>query len=424
LVQNMTTDRWSKAARQGQKFRSSVQIARAMHAGDCWMVDGTRFNVAPFKSPDGTIKYLYWVFVMDVYSSKIVGSWFGYAENHEAYFYALKMAIKLNGYLPYEIRHDRFPGHNYEVTERMLATLNQHGCHTTNTTAATGKVYAERLIRTIQDVFMSKTKTYIGHGIKSTVDASRPAESHTKFLNKIAKNRIFEDVELEARQVIDDYNATPINQYSKAFRNINLSPNQLILNGHTPNVREVDVVEIAQIFWFTKTCKIRNFKAMHEHRGEKYSYLLPREVELNYSEVVIRFDPDEVEKVYLFDPATDAPLGEGELESAVQLFGPYPEVEKLAKRKQYDADRQTAIKSKLKEHQAVANIEDTIALSLGSHISKELVESAESSYLRGTSEEMKATHKSRTRKGFTPEREEVKKQVRTSDTYSDLLDMI
>ena len=112
------------------------------------------------------------------------------------------------------------------------------------------------------------------------------------------------------------------------------------------------------------------------------------------------------------------------MESAVQLFGPNPEVEKLAKRKQYDADREKVLKGRLKEHQAVVNVEDTLTLSLGSHLSKEVVESAESSYLRGTSEEMKATHKSRTKKGFTPEREEVRKQVRTSNTYHDLLDMI
>lgn len=423
LVQNMTTDRFSKAARQGQKFRSSIQMARAMNVGDCWMVDGTRFNVAPFLSPEGKIKYLYWVFVMDVYSNKILGSWFGYAENHEAYFYALKMAVKLNGHLPYEIRHDRFPGHNYEVTEQLFKVFAQHGCHTTNTTAATGKVYAERLIRTVQDVFMGRTATYIGHGIKSTVVSSRPAESQTKKINRMAKDRTFEDVMTEAIGLIDEYNATPLNAYSRAFRNIASSPNEL-MSHDKPNVREIEIWEVAQVFWHTKTCKIRNYKAQHEHRGQKYSYLLPREVELNYSEVVLRFDPDDVERVQLFDPATDHPLGEGVLESAIQLFGTNPEHEKLAARKQYDNDRKKVLKEKLLAHQQVAQIEDTVALSLGSHLSKEVVESAESRYMYGSLDEIENTHKSRTKKGFTPEKETGRREVRTGNSFADLLDTI
>jgi hypothetical protein len=423
LVQNMTTSRFSKAARHGQKFRSSVKIARAMNAGDCWMVDGTRLNIAPHLTPEGKIKYLYWVFVMDVYSGKIIGNWFGYAENHEAYWFAIGMAVRLNGYLPYEIRHDRFPGHNYPVTLDLFAKLNQHGCRTTQTSEATGKVYAERLIGTIQSVFMNGSSTYIGEGIKSTRSTARPADSHTKALNRMAKDRTLEEVVLEASEIIDRYNATPLNQYSKVFRNTNLSPNDLQMH-EAPNSRVVELWEVGTLFWMSKELAIRNFKVSHEHRGEKYSYLLPREVELNYSKVVIRFDPDKPETVHLFDPATDHPLGEGMLESAVQLFGPEPEYQKLAERKMYDNERKRVLKEKLNDAQAAVYVEDTLTLSLGAHLSKDAVESAESRYLQKSMEEMKATHKSRTKKGFTPEQEPVKKQQRTEDAMADVLSIL
>ena len=86
-------------------------------------MDGTRINFIPHKSADGKEKSLMIIAVRDVHSGDIVGFHLDTKEDRYGYIHALNMAVRNTGHLPYELVHDRFPGHNTDewtlITKRM-----------------------------------------------------------------------------------------------------------------------------------------------------------------------------------------------------------------------------------------------------------------------------------------------------------------
>lgn len=379
-----TLQRYGSDTKAAAALRFNIPTGKAMYSGDCWEMDGTRVQLQPF-STENKLEYLYIVAVRDVYSGAFLGWSFGLSESGLMYREALKMAVTLSGYLPFELRHDRFPGHNSDETERLFEALRNKGCKLTKTSVSSGKVHLERAFGTLQSVFESDRHAWVGQGIKSSRNYARPTAEYLARVHKELKAEGFswEDAWRQENEVVLTYNYTPINLYSKRYRTIDQSPIELH-DGDTekPNTIPVESWDISELFWATRKVSIRNYSVQIEVNRQQYVYMLTDEkyynIIRNHTTLLVRFDAADMSEVMLFDSLYGTFLNTAHLFHAPQLYGPNPEYGKLAVEK----EKQKVLKSRLKaelEETTAACSDDILGISISHLIPKQNAELAESS---------------------------------------------
>lgn len=375
-VDFLTQDRFSYGHRSGQRFQSSIALQQPMYVGDCWMIDGTRINIAPHRSANGELKYLYWVFIMDAYSKAILGWWFGYAEDADMYLKSMKMATQLHGYLPHEIRYDRFPGHNSQEIKTAFEMLEKRGVKMTKTSKSTGKQYAERVISTIQQVYMQEDEKYIGEGIKSSREYARPHQDYLAKVGKMAKNKDwnFETAWHNSNDIILSYNHTHEGKTGIAPAKMHADETERV------NSKHIDTWEVSDLFWSKRKIQVAHQRVSLTVKGQEYLYNLPYEVYSQHGEVSVAFDTNDMTEVYIFDINTAECLCAVKESGRVQTFGASPEWDKLQKQRETIKEDDKRRKKELAELIG-ANTEDQLAMSLASRVSKEVSESAETAYM-------------------------------------------
>ena len=256
IMEEHNTKYLTAAARYGSNgrfsaiYRGYVPLKNALFAGDCWQVDGTRFNIIDHKETivneegkkETVTQFLYIIAVRDVHSGDIVGWHFDTKEDRWAVFNAIKMAAKETGYLPYQITFDRFPGHNTPEMQNFLQELEQCGVDVVFTHKATGKGSLERWFGTLQTVFMQESKYYYGQGIKSRRNYAHRSAEYIKRVRTEAHKAGFDwsaAVE-DANKVIEAYRHTAYNTYSRKHALVQQSPASLHESSEKPNVRPLE----------------------------------------------------------------------------------------------------------------------------------------------------------------------------------------
>lgn len=380
-------ERFGDSAKAAHRYRSSIKLARAMYAGDCWEMDGTRVQLQPFKNENTSSlgAYLYIVAVRDVYSGAFLGWSFSINESGQLYTDALKMAVSLEGYLPYELRYDRFPGHNSDNIERLFDGLKDKGVKLTKTSSATGKAHVERGFGTLQQVFESDRKEWVGQGIKSSRDYARPTPEYLQKVNKQlrAENFDFDAAWQLENEVLMTYNHCPLNIYSKKFKDIDQSPLQLLSSEtERPNIIQIENYDIAELFWPTRQIKIRNFQINTEVNRTQYTYSLTDEryyhLVRRLDSVLLRFEPSDMSEVMLFHPMTGAFLDTVQQFEAIQLYGPDAQYDRLAEEKAKVKALRSRMKEEVQEIQSGCDV-DVMAIQMSHLIPKENANEAESS---------------------------------------------
>jgi len=364
--------------------RFSTPMARAMFAGECWQADGTRVQLQPYDT-SGRYSYLYVVAIRDVYSGAWVGWSFGLAESHLLYIQALKMAVSLTGYLPFELMYDRFPGHNYEVMETLFAQLKEHGVKLTKTSVATGKAAVERAFGTLQSVFEMDRKEWVGQGIRSTRDYARPTQEYLKKTHKELKAAGFdwEKAWMAENEVLTLYNHTPLSFYSKKFREIDQSPWEMHeTETERPNVHPVEQWEIASLFWLRKRIKINHHMVTMTVNGREHIYRLTDEryydILRSFSEVEVRYDAADMSEVMLFNPLSGELLDSVTEYERIQLYGPDAEYGRLQEEKAKDKVLKAKKAAELQEIQAGCD-DNILELTMPTMLPKSVTLAAENS---------------------------------------------
>lgn len=367
------------------RFRTSTPLAHAMNAGDCWEMDGTRVQIQPYNE-SGQLLYLYVVGVRDVYSGMFLGWSFGLSESELMYREALKMAVTIAGYLPFELRHDKFPGHNTPEMEALLTEINQRGTKLTKTSSAQGKAKIERAFGTLQSVFEMDRKEWVGQGIKSSRQYNRPTQ---EYLSKVHKQLKSEGFDWEAawrveNDVIMLYNNTPLSLYSRKFKTITQSPAEMHeTDTDKPHVFTQEVYEIAELFWASKKIAISNAGQIKITKNRtEYTYNL-RTVEYadilrSYHEVIVRYEASSMEEIMIFCPTSGNLLGTVKTFEPIQMYGPNAEYARLAEYKTKSKEVQTILKNDLNDILDQCT-DDVLSLSLGAMISKDQQAAAETS---------------------------------------------
>lgn len=382
----LTADgRFGERGRLGQVYKGYTPMRNALFAGDAWQADGTRVNFLPWKDANGYDEFLYIVVIRDVHSGAILGASFG-KENRWAYLSALGMAVKLTGYLPYELILDRFPGHNTDEWRTVENRMKAVGSRVSYKHTATGKAQLERWFETLQSVFFQTSPFYYGEGIQSKRPAAHRSAEYLSEAKKVARREAwgYDPAVREALRCIAEYNETALNTYSRKHSAIAESPLQLHDKSAKPHVRTISDWQRVMLFGLMKRVTIRNQMIRTEIQGTEYLYqIADYEILKHHKQVLLAYHFDDLSKVYLFvDGDENAPnpkcLGAVDILERVQVYGPDADMKALGR----DTKRRNDINNRRKEDlAAIKGAGSEVNLMLAGMGRKSEAEAAESGYL-------------------------------------------
>lgn len=375
-----------RSGRKGANYRDYLPIAGALYAGDCWQMDGTRINFIPHRSEDGSEKSLIIIAVRDVHSGDIIGCHFDTKEDRYGYIHALNMAVVETGHLPYELVHDRFPGHNTDEWSIITEKMKREATKVTISSTATSKAHVERCFSTLQDVFMQDFPWYYGQGVQSRHEAAHRSPEYLVSVKKRARREgwDFNAAWRSAMQVVHNYRTTPLSEYSRKNSEVHESPQQLYQVSETPNVNKVDDFTRVELFGTMRKQTIRNngIIRMRIHKAEYVYKIDDYDIIKHYKKVNVYYDLEDLSKIYLFAPEDSINthfLCEVQEERAVQVYGPNADYERLAKMKKKRKEIRERRQQELEE--VVAHSAGEVDLLLAAAAPKTSSDSAESAWL-------------------------------------------
>ncbi len=328
LTKFLTADRFG-SGKLSDRYKGYIPIENALHAGDCWMADGTRVNMIAFKDADGKERFLYWLAILDVHSGDIVGVHFDTKEDRWGYINALKMAVAHTGYLPYELVIDRFPGHNTEEIKILIQRLEIMGVKVTITSKSTGKAKVERTFETIQSVFMAESEWYYGEGVQSRRDSAHRSPEYIAKQKKKRKDGAwsFDEAYKEMMRVLDLYRSTELSRYSTKFSRVQMSPREMQAKSDKPHAIRAELWQTVQLFGLEKTVAIRKGGVIKTtiQRVDYHFVVDEYDTIANHNTVRLCYDMEDLTEVYIFanndDPNRDY-LGTATEQRKVQIYGP------------------------------------------------------------------------------------------------------
>ena len=373
-------------SRHGQRYRAYNPIERPLFAGDCWEMDGSRIQFISWKEKDEKTgktkeKFLYVVVVRDVYSGAILGCCFCINESRYAYAMALKMAVENAGYLPYELVTDKFPGHNTEEWQLTQKRIEKLGTKVTVTAKAEGKATTERWFGTLQTVFFQQSQYFYGEGIKSSrAFAHREADMLVK-LRQVAHKEgwNFDNAIKEAESCLKAYNTTALSYYSRKYAKIEQSPLEL----HEKSEKSGTMIsqwQTAYALMLQKKVQVRNQMLKTQIEGTEYMYDIPPSVVDKFESVLISYDLENLDKVWLFCPETEKYLGEANTKALVKRYGKDANFSGLQEGKKRAKDIAETRKEALKEYSEKIDINE-VNLLLAGKLPKAEVEAEETKLL-------------------------------------------
>jgi hypothetical protein len=330
------------SGKYGSDFNSYVPIEGALHAGDCWQMDATRVQLVRHRS-GGDLRSLNMTVVRDVHSGDIIGYALAHSENRWTYTTALEMAVKATGHLPYELVHDKFPGHNTPEWGVISKRLTHQGVKITVTSKATTKAAAERGFGTLQQVVAPDSAWYYGEGIMSNNRNAHVSPEYQLQANKEVgrENFNFEAAVSEAIGIIERYRDTKYSTYSRVRAKVERTPRELYNDSEQDNVIACDDFRRVEIFGTETTGTLRNNgKLRIRIQHVDYLYQLDEveqyDIIKTYRRVNVCYDLADLTRVYLFEPGTDVNrkyLGEVVEERRAAYYGPDADHERIAKMK-------------------------------------------------------------------------------------------
>ena len=239
-----------------------------------------------------------------------------YTEGFANHIAVVKQAIYVTGYLPYELRHDKFPGHNTEQWQAFAEQLEMCGVRLTVTASAWGKARHERGYATMQSVFdqlVAGGLTY-GDGVMATRKTSR---ARMKVYNNVQRKATqagwdFEKAKNLLLDTVETYRTTPYSAWSKKYKHLHRSPQQLHDGCEKPEAYQLTESEWARLCWPRIKITPSGGYVHFVYKGEDYYYRVSPQTfyDRRRARVSVAHHPDHPEKVYLFEEQTEVFLEE------------------------------------------------------------------------------------------------------------------
>ena len=382
--------RHGAGTKRGGQYTHSITMARAMYAGDCWMMDATRVNFVEHQTSEkGKSAFLFIIVIRDAYSGDVVGCHFDTKEDRWGYTNALKMAVKTTGYLPHTLVYDRFPGHISDEMQSILGAMETKGVQLVCTHKATGKALLERWFDTLQTVFLSNSRYYYGEGIMSTRAYAHRSPDYLVKVRKEARAAgwDFDKSWQEAWKRVEEYRQTPVSFYSRKHKGLDLSPATLHEQSEKPNVIPVQLWDQASLFWMTKILDIRRNSISQEVHGIRYEYpIYDLQIMYRYSRVAVRYEESDPSNVMLFavdanDRVSDFFICELTHSTPIVMYGPDAETSRLAGRMEKIKQFEEQKRADLEQITGAATVDPEYLLLMGGKVGKDEYESVQTAVI-------------------------------------------
>lgn len=391
--------RYGKNGRKGARYGGYIPIENAMFAGDCWQADGTRINFISHKGKEGKQEFLYIIAIRDVYSGDILGWHLDTKEDRWGYIAAMKMAVSMAGYTPWELVIDKFPGHNTDEWQLVQSRLEREGVTVNYTSKATGKSKIERMFGTMQTVFMQDSHYYYGEGVQSSRPYAHRSAEYLAYMQKKANREgwDFDAAWQEANRVIEAYRSTKLSYYSRKHRDVHQSPRELHQESEKPHTIQLEPWTFIELFGLEKEVTIsRAGKIKTEIQRVEYVYNVQEYDTLSrFRKVALCYDMDDLSEVHLFEATGEVNrsyLGSAIEQRAVQLYGPNAKKNELGKAKKRLEEINKRRKADLEE---IMSEGSEVAVLLGAYSDKTDSANAETRWLQERTNEWQDRGKTR-----------------------------
>jgi len=278
----------------------------APFAGDLYMIDGTPLQFYCLDKNNKRIRLCLFV-VLDVCTRKVVGFSIDRSEDRFMIMDALQMAFDLNGHLPAEILSDNFSANKTEEIGEIKDELISRGVLWRHSKVgnARDKTHVERFFGTFQSEICSLFDDYMGEGITSKRKDARPDPYHLQKTIRLKGVSTEKEMRKRIAKMLGMYNDLEIAE--------RLSPNERYTNSEKPNVKSLEIGDVAYLFWNKTTVSIRQSMVRIVVRKVEYQYrIFDHDIKLklntyksrkNYK-VDVRYDEKDMSEIHLYDIET------------------------------------------------------------------------------------------------------------------------
>lgn len=279
----------------------------ALNAGSLAQMDGSPVQIfcwnhpSKWKTKEGKRLIRQNLFVLrDAYSGKITGFDLSESEDRFNVIEAMKLHVKVHGHLPAEIVHDNFSATKTDEFKDLKDKFENKGVivRAAKVGNAQDKGEVERYFGTFQSSFQRLIDGYLGEGIKSKRKNGRISEEFLKKHQKDNGHYSYDEMRKIILELIAIYNNTCISDKYNGK-----TPNELYRESEKPYVKEVDMLDYAQIFWLNKKLKVSRGLIVNEVRKQKYIYEIWNDedkLRLNGKQVRVYYDEKEASEIHVF----------------------------------------------------------------------------------------------------------------------------
>ncbi|MBB6107667.1 hypothetical protein HDF23_000397 [Mucilaginibacter lappiensis] len=291
----------AKLARYGhvalEKVIGHASRIQPMSIGEQYQLDGTRLNFL-FCNENGDIGFLYAVVALDVYSKKIVAFSLNEKESFTQYISCLKTSIKKDNFIPYEILTDNFSGLSNDQFLDFENRLSFLGCTVRKHLPGQpmDKGHIENWFHIIGKKYLKRIPGYLGDGLLSGDKDGKPTQEMIQEARKRKNIRTRAEVYTMFENEIINFNSTYVYK--------NSTPNNLFNDSKAVHVISLDSDGFRYMLFNSTKRFINNQLIKIEINRKRYEYLIwDDQFLLNYlyKEVIVRYDPDNPQIVYIYN---------------------------------------------------------------------------------------------------------------------------
>lgn len=297
-------------AKAGHKGIENYMINRApyfignkpAHVGDYAESDGTRHQFIS-KGKNGEIVFERSYTILDGHSG-MPTSCIGKSENDELVMATFKLFVKKHKFLPKEIRFDGASAHTGERFESFREMSKRMGVIWRPAHSATDLAYVERYHLTYLTRIANGKDFYIGEGIKSKHEPARPSPERIAAYRN-SGNLMSQE---QLHQMFYQYQKEFCNDIIKGKAKNTLSKQEIWNRSIPMNAVKIGKIKFILLFGIVKRPTVQKgiITFTHEidaNRSEEYRFSIYRKKlldRINFEEVVVRYDPSDLHRAYLF----------------------------------------------------------------------------------------------------------------------------
>ena len=265
-----------------------------------WYSDGTKLNFH-YLNGNGKMETCQVYEVMDAYSEVLLGFHVSKTEDYEAQYFAYKMAAKVSGHRPYEVKFDGQGGHKKLQTGNFLNKLAHLAIKTAPYNGRSKTI--ESAFGRFQQQIMKKKWYFTGQNITTKRQESK---ANIEFI--LANKSNLPTLE----EAIEEYKQLRMEWSNSIHPKTGIPRAEMYRNSTNPQTKELTVWEMVDMFWILreKPVTVSGYGISFTEKKTKYTYMvydennIPDVAWLRQNidkKLYVKFDPEDMSMIYLYE---------------------------------------------------------------------------------------------------------------------------